>query len=220
MPLATSSPPAASYGAAPDGAPLAVVLLHGRDRTAAEMIGLAQRIALPRLAWSAPEATGGSWYPESFMAPNEANRRHLDLALDRVEQEVRGLEAKGLPRRRIALIGFSQGAVLACEYVRRHPERWGALIAFTGGLPGPAGTTWTGAAALDATPVLLSAGDQDALVPWSRVEETAAAFTRMGAAVTLRRYPGGEHVVDDDEIREARTILAAAAGQGCLETNP
>ena len=140
--------------------------------------------------------------------------------MGRVEQEVRGLETAGLPRRCIALIGFSQGAVLACEYVRRHPARWGALIAFTGGLPGPVGTTWSDRAALDATPVLLSAGDEDALVPWSRVEETAAAFTRMGAAVTLRRYPGGDHVVDDDEIREARTILAAAASQDCLETSP
>jgi phospholipase/carboxylesterase len=220
MPLAPSSPSAALYGAATEGAPLGAVLLHGRDRTPSEMIGLAERIGLPQLAWRAPEAPGGSWYPEGFMAPAEANRRDLDLALDRVEQEVRSLERAGLPRRRIALIGFSQGAVLACEYVRRNPMRWGALIAFTGGLPGPAGTTWAGPVALDATPVLLSAGDEDALVPWARVEETAAAFTRLGAAVTLRRYPGGEHVVDDDEIREARAILAAAADQDCLETRP
>jgi phospholipase/carboxylesterase len=220
MPLATPSPPAVSYGAAPNGAPLGVVLLHGRDRTAGEMIGLAERIALPQLAWRAPEAFGGSWYPHSFLAPDEANRLDLDLALDRVEQEVRDLERAGLRRRKIALIGFSQGAVLACEYVRRHPQRWGALIAFTGGLAGPVGTTWSDRAALDGTPVLLSAGDEDALVPWTRVEETAAAFTRMGAAVTLRRYPGGEHVVDDDEIREARSILAVAASQDCLETRP
>jgi phospholipase/carboxylesterase len=220
MPLATPSPPAVSYGAALDGAPLGVVLLHGRDRTAGEMIGLAERIALPGLAWRAPEAPGGSWYPQSFLAPDEANRREMDLALERVEQEVRGLERAGLPRRRIALIGFSQGAVLACEYVRRRPMRWGALIAFTGGLSGPPGTTWTGPATLDATPVLLSAGDEDVLVPWSRVAETAAVFSRMGAAVTLRRYPGGDHLVDDDEIDEARTILTAAASQGCLETSP
>jgi phospholipase/carboxylesterase len=220
MPLAPSSPSAALYGAVPEGAPLGVVLLHGRDRTAAEMIALANRIGLPQLAWRAPEAASGSWYPKGFMAPTEANRRDLDGALERVEQEVRALERAGLPRRRIALIGFSQGACVACEYVRRNPMRWGALIAFTGGLPGPAGTTWTGPAALDATPVLLSAGDEDALVPWPRVEETAAAFTRLGAAVTLRRYPGGDHLIDDDEIREARAILAAAADQDCLETHP
>lgn len=208
------------YGADPRGAPLSAVLIHGRDRTAAEMIDLAGRLGLPEVAWRALQAPGGSWYPESFLAPLRANQPRLDQTLAQVEQEVRALEALGVPRRRIALIGFSQGACVACEYVRRHPRRWGALIAFTGGLPGPAGTAWAAPAPLDGTPVLLSAGDQDALVPWTRVEETAAAFARMGAAVSLRRYRGGAHVVEDDEIRQARTILNAAASQDCLETSP
>ena len=220
MPEASLEPQTACCGAAPERAPMAVVLIHGRARTAEEMIGLAERIALPHLAWRAPAVAGGSWYPQSFMAPDEANQPYLDRALDRIEREVRALEAAGLPRRRIALIGFSQGACVACEYVRRHPTRWGALIAFTGGLAGPEGTIWTEPVALDATPVLISAGDQDALVPWPRVEESAAAFSRMGAAVTLRRYPGGEHLVDDDEIREARAILTVAASQAFLETSP
>jgi predicted esterase len=220
MPLAMFSPPAVPYGAALDDAPLAAVLLHGRDRTPDEMLALAERIALPRIAWLAPEAPGGSWYPLGFMGPGEANRVHLDLALGRVEREVRSLEAAGLPRRRIALVGFSQGACVACEYVRRHPTRWGALIAFTGGLPGPDGARWTDDAGLRGTPVLLSNSEADPWVPWRRVEETAAVFTRMGATVTLRLYPGREHVVDDAEIREARMILAAAASQGSPETSP
>ena len=220
MPLAQFSSPAASHGAALDGAPLAAVLLHGRDRTSAEMLALAERIALPTIAWLAPDAPSGSWYPLGFMTPGDANRVHLDRALDRVEREVRALEAAGLPRRRIALVGFSQGACVACEYVRRHPARWGALIAFTGGLPGPDGSVWTDDADLLGTPVLLSNSEADAWVPWRRVEETAAVFTRMGANVTLRLYPGRDHVVDDDEIREARTILADAVSQGSLETSP
>lgn len=207
--LATPSPPAVSYGPAPSGARLAAVLLHGRDRTSGEMIGLAQQIALPDIAWLALEAPGGSWYPGRFMQPFEDNQPHFDRALDRIGQQVRTLETLGVARNRIALVGFSQGACVACEYVRRHPGRWGALIAFTGGLPGPPGHTWTHDADLDGTPVLLSNGDRDDWVPWSRVEETAAAFRRMGADVTLRLYPGREHVVSDDEIREAKTILEA-----------
>jgi phospholipase/carboxylesterase len=220
MPLAQYSSPAASFGAAPEGAPLAAVLLHGRDRTAQEMLDLAERIALPSVAWRAPAAPSGSWYPMGFMAPGEANQADLDRALYRVEREVRALEAAGLPRRRIALVGFSQGACVACEYVRRHPARWGALIAFTGGLPGPDGAVWTDAGGLGGTPVLLSNSEADPWVPWRRVEETADVFSRMGAAVTLRLYPGREHVVGDDEISEARTILAAAASQASLETSP
>jgi phospholipase/carboxylesterase len=198
------------YGADPRGAPLSAVLIHGRDRTAAEMIDLAGRLGLPEVAWRALQAPGGSWYPESFLAPLRANQPRLDQTLARVEQEVRALEALGAPRRRIALIGFSQGACVACEYVRRHPRRWGALIAFTGGLFGPEGTTWDAPALLDGAPVLLSNSDADPFVPWTRTQETAAVLRRMGADVTLKLYPGRDHIVGDDEIEEARAILRRA----------
>jgi predicted esterase len=186
------------------------VLIHGRRRTAEEMIGLAGRIGLPEIAWRALKAPGGSWYPESFLAPLAVNQPQLDQAIARVEQEVRAFEALGVPRRRIALVGFSQGACVACEYVRRHPARWGGLIAFTGGLAGPDGTVWEASGPLDGTPVLLSNSDVDEFVPWPRTEDTAAAFRRMGAEVELELHPGRPHIVSDDEIEQARTLLRRA----------
>ncbi len=201
------------YGADPSGAPLSAVLIHGRGRTPSEMIGLAERIGLPEVAWRAPDAPGGSWYPGGFMEPLEANQPQLDQALARVEAEVRALEALGADRRRIALVGFSQGACVACEYVRRHPQRWGALIAWTGGLFGPEGSVWETPGRLDGTPALFSNSDQDEFVPWSRTQETAAAFQRMGAEAALKHYPGRDHVVGDDEIDQARAILRRALAQ-------
>jgi len=198
------------HGADPAGAPLAAVLIHGRDRNAAEMIGLADRIGLPEVAWRALQAPGGSWYPGKFMDAPGVNQPHLDNALARVEAEVRALEALGVPRRRIALVGFSQGACVACDYVRRNPGRWAALIGFTGGLFGPEGTRWNAPRKLDGTPVFLSNGDEDEWVPLGRVGETAQAFVAWGAQVTLKLYPGRDHQVGDDEIDEARTILRRA----------
>jgi predicted esterase len=202
--------PAIPYGADPGGAPLSAVLIHGRDRTPAEMIGLAELIDLPEVAWRALQAPRGSWYPGRFMDPIDENQPHLDRALARIEQEVRALETLGVPPRRVALVGFSQGACLACEYVRRHPQRWGALIALTGGLFGPEGSAWEIQAALDETPALISNSDQDEWVPWSRTRETAAALGRMGAEVTLKLYPGRDHIVSGDEIDQARAILRRA----------
>jgi predicted esterase len=202
--------PAIPHGADPGGAPLSAVLIHGRGRTAEEMIGLAERIGLPEIAWRALRAPGGSWYPDSFLAPLDVNLPQLDRSIARVEQEVRALEALGVPRRRIALVGFSQGACVACEYVRRHPRRWGGMVAFTGGLFGPDGSGWDAPPLLDGTPVLLSNSDQDEFVPWTRTHETAAAFRRMGADVTLELYSGRDHVVGDEEIDEARAILRRA----------
>lgn len=201
------------YGADPEGAPLCGVLIHGRGRDAAEMIGLAERIGLPEVAWRALEAPGGSWYPGSFLEPIEANQPGLDRSLARVEAEVRALEALGVQRRRIAFVGFSQGACVASEYVRRNPRRWGGLIAWTGGLFGPEGAAWDGPDTLAGTPALFSNSDQDEFVPWSRTEQTAAVFRRMGAEAALERYPGRDHVVSDDEIEQARAILQRALAE-------
>ena len=144
------------------------------------------------------------------MDPARINQPRLDQTLARVEKEVRTLEALGFPRQRIALIGFSQGACIACEYAYRNPRRWAGVIAFTGGLFGPEGTTWKTPGLMAGTPVLLSNSDQDDWVPWPRVEQTAAVFEAMGADVNLKLYPGRDHLVSDDEIKEARAILQRA----------
>jgi predicted esterase len=60
---------------------------------------------------------------------------------------------------------------------------------------------------MDGTPVFLGAGDPDPHVPWARVEESAAVFRTLGAEVTLRRYPGMGHTVNDEELAWLRRRL-------------
>ncbi len=171
------------------------------------MLELASRIALPALACVAPAAPANTWYPEGFMAPLEKNQPHLDEALARVDSLVLALAAIGHAPENIAFVGFSQGACLACEYVFRHPRRYGALVALTGGLIGPAGELKPPAGDLNGTPVLLATADPDAWVPVARVRETAEVFRRMNARVDERVYPGLEHGVNDEEIAAARAVL-------------
>ena len=83
---------------------------------------------------------------------------------------------------------------------------------FSGGAIGPVGTTWNVGGHFDGTPVFLGCSDEDAHVPEARVRETADVFTRMGADVTLRIYPGMGHRVNDDEIGFAQQILDRASG--------
>ena len=83
---------------------------------------------------------------------------------------------------------------------------------FSGGLIGPPGTTWDVAGDFAGTPVFLGCSDVDAHVPKARVDESAEVFERMGAAVTTRIYPGMGHLVNDDEIAFARTVMAQVAG--------
>jgi predicted esterase len=189
---------------------LAIVLVHGRGRSPEEMIDLVRRIDPDDAVWAAPAAPGAAWYPMRFMEPGALEQPELEASLATIEQEVRALEGQGFSRDRIALLGFSQGACLVCEYTFRNPGRWAALIAFTGGLVGPEGTGWDKAAGLEGTPVLLTNGDADSWTPLSRTQETAAAFQAMGGDVVLKVFPGRDHLVCDEELEAARALLRTA----------
>jgi len=194
------------------GAPLnaakgAVVLLHGRGASADDILGLAQDFDLPELANLAPEAAEHTWYPYSFLSPIEQNQPWLDSALKLVGETVQRAIAAGIERQNVAIVGFSQGACLATEFVVRNATRYGGLVAFTGGLIGPPGAKFSYSGELSGTPCFLGAGDRDPHVPWKRVEESAAVLSDLGAAVTLRRYPGLPHTINQDEIDHAKIIL-------------
>jgi phospholipase/carboxylesterase len=194
------------------GAPLnaakgAVVLLHGRGASADDILGLAQDFDLPELANLAPEAAEHTWYPYSFLSPVVQNQPWLDSALKLVGETIQRAINAGIERQNVAIVGFSQGACLATEFVVRNATRYGGLVAFTGGLIGPPGAKFSYSGELSGTPCFLGAGDRDPHVPWKRVEESAAVLSDLGAAVTLRRYPGLPHTINQDEIDHAKIIL-------------
>ncbi|HXT49595.1 MAG TPA: dienelactone hydrolase family protein [Thermoanaerobaculia bacterium] len=200
--------PAVRTGAARGEATAAVLLLHGRGADAEDILGLAEPLWQPGVAYLAPQAAGHTWYPYSFLAPLEANEPWLSSALARVEELVGDLAAEGVSAERLLLAGFSQGACLTLEYVARHARRYGGVVAFTGGLIGPPGAPRDYPGSLAGTPVFIGAGDPDPHVPWSRVEESAAVLERMGAEVRIVRYPGLGHAIAEDELAHARKILA------------
>jgi len=167
-----------------------VVLLHGRGASAHDILGLAQALNLPGLAFLAPQAVNSTWYPNSFMAPRASNEPWLTSALEMVHSVVDLAISTGLPTDRIALTGFSQGACLATEFIASHPARFAGLLAFTGGLIGEPGANLHHPGSLSGTPVFFGSGDPDPHVPWSRIVESAAVLTAMDAQVTTRRYPG------------------------------
>jgi phospholipase/carboxylesterase len=201
-------------GPAPEKAVGTILLLHGRGASAASILELYPLLDAESLAAIAPQAAGNTWYPNSFLAPLQTNQPYLDSALGRIDTLVTGLMSRGIPSQRIALLGFSQGACLTSEYVARHPRRYGAVMALTGGLIGPPGTPRNYPGSLAGTPVFLGSGDPDPHVPFERVEETRTVLEKMGANVELRRYPGIPHTIIDDELDACRNLLrkiAAAA---------
>ncbi len=211
--MATADPhrgqPVLAAGAPLDQARAAVVCLHGRGAGAEDILGLAQMLALPDVAYVAPEATGAVWYPEPFLVPTARNQPWLDSALGVVGMLLDHLAASGLPAERVALLGFSQGACLALEYAARNPRRYLAAVGFSGGLIGADDELGGHTGDLAKTPVFLGCSDVDYYIPRERVERTAEVLRALGADVTVRLYPGMGHTVNEDELEAARGLLSA-----------
>lgn len=188
----------------------ALILLHGRGATAADILGLGYEIAPEGVALLAPQAAEHTWYPYSFLAPRAQNEPWLTSALELVERLVQRCLNAGLAADRIAVAGFSQGACLSTEFVASYPQRYAALAAFTGGLIGPPGTDLHHEGRLGGMPALFSSGDPDPHVPWMRVQDSARQLEEMGAKVELRQHVLRPHTILPVEVEAGRTLMRRA----------
>lgn len=205
MPVASSGVPLAAASAA-------LILVHGRGGSADDILTLGPVLAqgvegADRLAILAPQARGNSWYPFSFLAPMERNEPGITSGIGAIDSLISTAVEAGIPRGRVILGGFSQGACLSMEYAARHATRYGGLVAFSGGLIGPPGTPRDYPGSLAGTPVFLGCSDVDPHIPAERVEETAEVLGGLGGIVDRRLYPGMGHTINEDEVEAAREIL-------------
>jgi predicted esterase len=209
--LPHDSEPVLSAGRPLGSGRAAMIMVHGRNAGPENILELARLVPHPDFSFLAPSAAGGTWYPLSFMAETARNEPGLSSGLAVLLELVRTIEARGVPRRRIILLGFSQGACLSSEFAVRNAARFGGVVALSGGLIGPPGTVWNYPGRFEGTPVFLGCSDVDGHIPKARVDESAAVFSAMGATVTERIYPGMGHQVSEDELEFVREMMEAVA---------
>jgi phospholipase/carboxylesterase len=181
------------------------VMLHGRGARARDILSVSNALELSDAAFLAPNAPGSSWYPQRFIQPASQNEPWLSNALDTVNAVI---QFTRLPRDRIALLGFSQGACLALETAYRTGGRFKSVIAFSGGLIGA--DEEVGAirgANLEGTPVFIGCSDVDFHIPLERVHRSTALLEAAGARVDKRIYTGFGHAINEDELEAARGLL-------------
>lgn len=187
-------------GASPENARAAMIMIHGRGASAESILSLAALFGHDDVAYVAPQAAGMQWYPNSFLAPIPSNEPGITSGMNVIGGLLDELAAAGLPRERVILLGFSQGACLSTEYVARHAQRYGGVAGLSGGLIGPDGTPRDYAGSLNGTPVFLGCSDVDFHIPAARVRETEQVLSRLGAEVDMRLYRGMGHTVNEEEI--------------------
>lgn len=181
----------------------ALIMVHGRGASAADILSLAQYLDVKDYALLAPQAAQHSWYPYSFLAVPSDNEPALSSALSVLKEAVKEVEAAGISKEHIYFLGFSQGACLALEFVARNAAKYGGVVAFTGGLIGDKIYEGNYKGDFHDTPIFIGTSDPDPHVPVERVLSSTAVLRKMNASVLEKVYPMMGHTITAEEIRQA-----------------
>ena len=195
-------------GAALSEASAAAVLVHGRGATARSIVQMGTEFQQEGLALLAPQAARNTWYPNSFLSPVEQNEPGRTSGLQAIGDAVTKAEEAGIPTDHVLVLGFSQGACLASEFVARNPQRYGGLVALSGGLIGDTIDESEYEGDIEDTPVFLGCSDVDPHIPEERVHVTASVFEQLDGDVEERIYEGMGHGVNEDELEYVSSLTA------------
>ena len=193
-------------GTSLENASRAMILLHGRGGTADDIMSISDYFSGKSWFFTAPQAEGYEWYPHSFMAPAQMNEPWLDDAVGLVKNLIDNVAEK-IPREKIFILGFSQGACLAAETAARYADRYGGIFILTGGLAGEVVDPGKYSGDFKGTKVYISNSDADPHIPLSRSVETRDLLKEMGGDVLLDVFPGKAHSVDLRELDNARKFI-------------
>ena len=184
-----------------------LIMVHGRGADAADILGLSEELNLSGFALIAPEANGNSWYPYSFLSPPSLNEPWLSSALNLLKEITEDLNSKGIKNENIYFLGFSQGACLTLEFTSRNANKYGGIVAFTGGLIGDRIYPENYKGDFAGTRILLASSDPDPHVPAERVRNSSKLLTGMNADVKVIFYEGMGHTISIQEISVANEFI-------------
>jgi phospholipase/carboxylesterase len=198
-----------------------VVLLHGLGADGNDLISLASYWAplLPETEFSSPNAPfpcdmapiGYQWFSfqertrEAVLAGVRAAAPFLDAFLDEA------LEARGLDESRLALVGFSQGAMMSLHVGLRRAKPVAGIVGYSGRL---IGEDVLADELRSKPPVLLMHGTADELVPFESLALAEKSLTVLGVPVTTVRRPGLGHGIDEIELAKGGEFLKRVLGPG------
>ena len=187
----------------------AMVMIHGRGASAHDILSLVAEFNVSGFTYLAPQAPGYTWYPQSFLAPIEANEPSLSASLQTIGTVLEHIKQAGIPEEKTILLGFSQGACLSLEFAARNTRYYGGVIALSGGLIGPDERLRSYTGSLEKTPIFLGCSDIDMHIPLTRVQKSTRILHELGAAVTEQIYPGMGHTINQDELNFVQKMMTA-----------
>lgn len=184
-----------------------LIMIHGRGGSAQDILSLSQHLNVKDYALLAPQATNGTWYPFSFIAPVDQNEPWLSSAIETIGKTVQTALDAGIKAENIYFFGFSQGACLTLEFLARNAQKFGGAAAIIGGVIGETINRENYKGDFSQTPIFLGTSNPDFHVPVERVYATANILREMNADVTEKVYANFGHSINQEEIELANSIV-------------
>ena len=192
-----------------------VLLLHGFGSNGADLISLAPHWQrdLPDALFLAPNAPGRlsvlsagyQWWPLSAFTP-QALASGAASAAPAIDAFIdRKLHQYGLTEATLAIVGFSQGTMMALHVGLRRPRQVAAIVGFSGMLTGAHELSHV---PITKPPVLLVHGSADPIVPVAALHTAKSELEHLGVDVTVHVSPGVGHSVDPVGLRMGGDFVA------------
>ncbi|MDI3336009.1 alpha/beta fold hydrolase [Defluviimonas aestuarii] len=194
-----------------------VIFLHGYGADGADLLGLADPLAphLPDTVFLSPDAPepcrnnpmGYQWFPIPWLDGSSEAEATAGMARSIVDINAfidARLADEALSIDRLAVVGFSQGTMMALHILPRRAEPVAAIVAFSGRLLQPEKLA---AEAVSKPPVLLVHGDQDPMVPFQDMGLAGEALTAAGFETYGHVMKGTGHGIAPDGLSVALAFL-------------
>jgi len=191
-----------------------VIFLHGYGSNGADLIDLAPywAAALPDTLFLAPDAPqpcdgvpyGRQWWPLTSLTP-AARAAGVRLSAPALNAYIDAqLATHGLSDDRLALVGFSQGTMMALHVGPRRARPLAGIIGFSGMLADPAELA---VEVVTRPPVLLIHGDRDEVLPVEALHQAESGLRDLDFDVASHVSPGLGHSIDEPGLRLGSRFL-------------
>jgi phospholipase/carboxylesterase len=198
-----------------DGPFPTVLTLHGRGANAFDLLGLAPYLCAGKFLMICPqgpletpigpEAVGYAWYPMSHGGVPDveamlSQQKKLQGFLDEC------LKSYPIDPKKLVVLGFSQGGVMAYSLALAHPERFAALAVLSSWLPKELLPRLNVTDAVQSLPTLVQHGTQDPMIEIARARSSVETLRQLRVPLTFREYPMG-HEIGAKSLAELSTWL-------------
>lgn len=201
-----------------------VIFLHGYGADGNDLLGLAEPLKphLPNTMFLAPNAPercgmnpmGYQWFPIPWIdgSSEEAAADGMARAVDDLNTFLdRVMVEEDMIAEQVALVGFSQGTMMALHVAARRDEAFAGVVGFSGRLMSP---ETLADEVVVRPPILLIHGDQDDVVPPQSLPEAAEALEAAGwTEVYAHVMKGTAHGIAPDGLSVALAFLREKFGQ-------